>query len=333
MKKTLNNFLALLAFFFLVLSFSNSYGFIIVEPQDKILVERELITFVIKADDGSADSFSISGSNRPSNDLNIPIVKGRNFICKTIELKLGTNEIIVTSIKNGRIIESKTITIFNRSDLSSKFRVNPPDFKIDPFHLENRENVCRPCHQMDSSDKDLKPLKPQDSVCYPCHYKITEYKHVHGPAAKWACLACHENTSSPLKYITPKPEKPLCYKCHENEKDKWAPKKFVHGPVATGRCSICHNPHASNYDFWLKKSTWNLCVTCHVEMGTGKHTVAPFALFGKHPTKGVKDPLRPGKRLTCASCHSPHTSNTKDLLAVEFNINSKFKFCGRCHKM
>jgi predicted CXXCH cytochrome family protein len=313
-KKTSNIFLALLITFLTALSYGKSYGFTIVEPPDISLVEQEMITIVIiKSDEGSVDSFLISNSKNTSDNQNIPVVKGRNFICKIIDLKLGTNEIVVTSIKGGKSIESKKITIYNRSDLSKEFRVNPPEFKRNPFHLESRESVCRPCHPMDLSEKDIKPLKPQDSVCYPCHYKITEYKHVHGPAARWVCLACHEKTSSPAKYATQKPDKTICYTCHENEKNKWAPKKFVHGPVATGRCSICHNAHASNNDFWLKKSTWNLCVTCHTEMATGKHTVAPFALFGKHPTKGVKDPLRPGKRLTCASCHNPHTANTKDL--------------------
>lgn len=319
--------------FFVIFSSSTLYGFTIVEPQDNLLVEQQVLTLIINADDDSIDSFTVSNNNKTSSHQNIRTVKGHNFICNSIKLRSGPNEIVVTSIKNGTRLESKKLTIFSRSDLSKKYRVPPPEFKKNPFHVQNREAVCRPCHQMDVSEKDMNPPKPKDSSCYPCHYKITEYKHVHGPAAKWACLACHEKDSSPIKYITPIPEKPLCYKCHENEKNKWVSKKFVHGPVATGRCSICHDSHGSNYDFWLKKSTWYLCVTCHVEMGTGKHTVAPFALFGKHPTKGVKDPLRPGKRLTCASCHNPHTSNTKDLLAVEFNITSKFKFCGRCHKM
>ncbi|MCL4536836.1 MAG: cytochrome c3 family protein, partial [Nitrospirae bacterium] len=160
--------------------------------------------------------------------------------------------------------------------------------------------------------------------------KITEYGYVHGPAARWDCLSCHDKNSKPVKYVTQKPDRDLCFVCHKEQKEEWTPKKYWHGPTATGKCTICHNPHASNNPFWLRKPTWNLCVTCHEERGSGRHVIAGFVFGSTHPTKGRPDPIRPGKELSCASCHNPHASNSKSLFAND-GI-SPGSLCQMCHK-
>jgi len=183
---------------------------------------------------------------------------------------------------------------------------------------------------MKISEKDIKPQRPVDSMCYPCHKKITGYGYVHGPAATWNCLSCHDRNAKPVKYITQKPDRDLCFVCHKEKKEEWMPKKYWHGPTATGKCTICHNPHATNNISWLKKPSWDLCITCHEDRASGRHVVAGFVFGSSHPTKGRPDPLRPGKELSCASCHNPHAANSRALFAND--LISPGSLCQMCHK-
>lgn len=117
-----------------------------------------------------------------------------------------------------------------------------------------------------------------------------------------------------------------CLKCHAGIVGK----KFKHGPVDAGYCNLCHDPHASDNAAWLRKPTWDLCTTCHAEKGRGVHVVAGFVTGNSHPAKNHRDPARPGKRLSCASCHDPHSAETGDLLA--YNAKTRAELCSMCHK-
>lgn len=134
--------------------------------------------------------------------------------------------------------------------------------------------------------------------------------------------------------LTFDPEKPFkpgrtvketCEKCHMNVLA--GPVK--HGPAEAGQCVLCHDPHASNYSSWTRKQSWRLCTTCHAEKKTGVHLIAGFVHGVSHPTKEWPDPSRPGKRLACVSCHSPHSSQTKELLG--FDVRNKYEMCKYCH--
>ncbi|MBI3378338.1 MAG: hypothetical protein HY035_08070 [Nitrospirae bacterium] len=306
---------------------ANPDRFSVIRPVDYSMVEGELSPIVIKL---NGNIYAVTIARNKDEVFNIPDIRGKEYLCKTVKLNFGPNEIVVNAVENGRVVESKKIIVFYRSDISMEFRIAPPEFQKKPFHKENNEKACLSCHEMKTSGKDLKPQKPGDSVCYPCHKMITDYGYVHGPAARWDCLSCHEQNSKPVKYITRQPEKELCFVCHEEKKEEWTPKKYWHGPTATGNCSICHNPHASNNISRLKKPSWDLCVTCHEDRASGRHVIAGFVFGSTHPTKGRPDPLRPGKELSCASCHNPHASNSRSLFANdEISPNS---LCQMCHK-
>ena len=305
----------------------NPDSLLIVRPADYSVLEGELIPIVIKLN-GNIDTVTIARNKDKA--FNIAGIKGKEYLCKTVKLNFGPNEIVVSALENGRVVESRKVTVFYRADISKEFRLVPPEFQKKPFHKEDNEKACLSCHEMKTSGKDLNPQKPGDSVCYPCHKKITDYGYVHGPAARWDCLECHNQNSKPVKYITQQPERDLCFVCHKDKKEEWTPKKYWHGPTATGKCSICHNPHASNNISRLKKPSWDLCVTCHEDRASGRHVVAGFVFGPTHPTKGRPDPLRPGKELSCASCHNPHASNSRSLFANdEISPNS---LCRMCHK-
>lgn len=317
--------------FFALIITTFAYGspevFSIIMPVDYSIVEGELIPIVVKLS-SNADAIAIVRNNDEIfKETNI---KGKGYICKTAKLNFGPNEIIINALEGGKIVDSKKITVFYRSDISREFRITPPEFQRKPFHKEDNEKACVSCHEMKTSEKDIKPQSPVDSICYPCHKKITEYGYVHGPAATWNCLSCHDRSSGPVKYITRQPEKDLCFVCHKEKKEEWMPKKYWHGPTATGKCSICHNPHASDNISWLKKPSWNLCVTCHEDRASGRHVLAGYVFGSTHPTKGRPDPLRPGKELSCASCHNPHAANSRSLFAND--TLSPGSLCQMCHK-
>lgn len=308
-------------------SWSSTGKFSIIEPPDKTLFESELMALTVKVNSSEIDAIDIK---QDGTTVTIPVKKGSKFICKTLRLKYGPNEIVVSAKAKGEIAESKKIAVFYQSDVSKKHHTHPPVFQRRPFHQKNREGICRECHTMKLAEKYPKPIKPKDSICYQCHKEITAYKNVHGPAARWDCLTCHNKDSRPIKYTTPKPDRRLCFVCHKERKEVWTQKKYWHGPTATGKCTICHNPHASNNIFWLKKPIWNLCVTCHEDKASGRHVIAGFVYGSTHPTKGWPDPARPGRKLSCASCHNPHASNSRFLFAND--VLSPNSLCEMCHK-
>lgn len=301
----------------------------IIEPADRSVAEGELTAVSIKADDLGIDAIRIAVNGVAMSD--IPLEKGRNYYCATGTLSFGPNEIQVSAVKGGKVVESGKVTVFFRSDLSRTYGVSPAGFQKRPFHRKDREAACAACHRMDVAAADIRPQRPEDSLCYQCHSKITAaYSNVHGPAARWDCLACHERQSAPAKYEARTPSRDLCFVCHEEKRGEWAPKKYVHGPTATGKCTICHSPHASNNLSWLKKPSWELCTTCHEDRASGAHVIVGFG-SGSHPTRGKPDPTRYGKELSCASCHNPHASDSKSLFIND--QQDPYSLCKLCHKV
>ncbi|MDL2718420.1 MAG: cytochrome c3 family protein, partial [Acidobacteriota bacterium] len=65
-----------------------------------------------------------------------------------------------------------------------------------------------------------------------------------------------------------------------------------------------------------------LCFTCHEEEAYATHPVA------RHPTSGKDDVNRPGKELSCVSCHDPHQSKHKRLF---YKSDSTMAMCVECH--
>ena len=179
----------------------------------------------------------------------------------------------------------------------------------------------------------------QGSACVPCHAGITQNKVVHAPAYG-GCATCHSELDA-----TAVPHKSkgkvagglsadvpaLCTKCHER---KLFEGKFVHAPVAGALCLTCHDPHASDQVGLLKKEPATLCLDCHPDIKKTPHVVAGISGKG-HPLgdeakwKEATDPLRPGKKFYCASCHEPHRSDQPKLTRYGSGMSS----CQKCHKM
>lgn len=248
-------------------------AFTIVEPPANAQVRSRLVTVVVKRTDPGIDSILISTSAKKNKSISVSS-KGKDFFCKTILVNSGINDITVYALKSGNTVASKTLKIYCSTDISRDFSgKTPSEYRISPFHTAGREGACGGCHILKVNAKDNKPDSPSNSMCYPCHRRITEFKNVHGPAARWECLFCHSRASEQSKYGVDKPEKELCFTCHQSDMARWNSKKYMHGPTATGKCSICHNPHASHNPYWLKKRAVELCVACHTD------TLNPIGAF------------------------------------------------------
>jgi predicted CXXCH cytochrome family protein len=90
-------------------------------------------------------------------------------------------------------------------------------------------------------------------------------------------------------------------------------------------CTACHDPHATDYEFMLLQPINKLCLGCHPRTGafSAGHPVP------RHPVSGPVENLRPGKKLTCTSCHDPHGSSEPYML---FQSIQGARLCRECHE-
>ncbi len=328
----------------------------VLRPLDKSLVDEEYLTVVIERLDPKVREVRIQNGTKVI--ATIRTDRKRRTYCKTIPLHLGINHLRI-HIAEPDIQGAKEplIDIFVRSEVHEEADEAPPSYTKHYFHTSRNEKHCSKCHNMkpDNTVRLRRPLKnlehgaqsihvlddPARSHCYNCHKALVSRKNDHSPAVNMLCTICHTGESGEFntkyakksKYLMPDPIAERCFVCHTGLKKRWYTNKSQHGPLKTGRCDKCHNPHASNYAFFLRKPIYELCTTCHSEKAEGKHVLGSFVFnrnSGAHPLKGRPDPSRPGRNLTCSSCHNPHGSNGIYLLRT--NSTNTYSICQRCHK-
>jgi DmsE family decaheme c-type cytochrome len=155
--------------------------------------------------------------------------------------------------------------------------------------------------------------KAANATCLQCHDK--------GSQANWhmtahdrrnvTCTSCHSvhAAQSVRSLLQKKTDSETCYECHKSERAKTL--RTSHHPVREGKmgCASCHNAHDGSRPKLLRADSTNeLCYTCHTEKR------GPF-LFEHAPV-----------REDCATCHDPHGSNHKRLLAQKLP-----NLCWNCH--
>ena len=184
---------------------------------------------------------------------------------------------------------------------------------------EALEEGCTGCHNPHSSKNSKLLSSPAPELCYECHDKF-EGTLVHGPVSEGECLECHTpHSGSRAKLLIHDPPD-LCFTCHERETFKG---RIVHSPVTKGKCMSCHAAHAGKKSL-LPGSPNAVCHNCHADQANGKHVLAGFP-GGSHPVDGEDDPSNPGEKMSCLSCHFPHSSDFANLLIVR-------SVCSKCHK-
>lgn len=312
----------------------------IVNPPNEDINDEDIVSFVVEADNNFVDWIIISNKSNDSNESNetfdIKVNPTHTHYCKSIHLHLGENNISVSGYKNDILVKQEIRMIFLKSKVYKEYRYPPEKYSRNYFHNESGEKLCASCHDMSVNEvKDVAFVDVTKSNCYQCHSLVTAKQHGHAPAVNWLCTSCHSGKvgkfnkaeHNKTKYTVPDPIGPLCYSCHKKNRDKWDKRRFKHEPAESGRCNRCHNSHSSPNPFFTRKSAWELCTGCHKDKIAGMHIVKTFGR-AMHPTHDVKDPSRPGKNLSCVSCHNPHASESSSLL----QSRSAFSLCTRCHK-
>lgn len=310
------------------LSADETGGIVLVLPEDNTLIEDGMINIVIAVQ--NRDFFDTINITRNSvTVVTVPVDRGKKYVCRGISLDRGPNEIVVSALRDGKIVQTIKAEVFYRSDLFKDFRTAPAAFQKRRFHLAERETPCSPCHSMQVTEKDYKPAAPADSSCFSCHKKMAENRYVHGPIAKWNCLVCHDPGTQPAKYRTKEVAEHICFNCHKEEKEEWTTKKYFHGPTGKGKCTICHTTHSSENPFQLLLPTTELCLLCHSEIALTPHAISAFSQAG-HPYASRKEARSASGVLTCASCHNPHSADTEYLF--KYPTKSVFDLCKNCHE-
>lgn len=90
--------------------------------------------------------------------------------------------------------------------------------------------------------------------------------------------------------------------------------------IQTKECSACHISHNGGP---VKKPLTELCVQCHRErIEAGEHRVDIIPKYPVPPNL----PLTKDGRLTCITCHDPHS---KDFMMLRMET---IVLCNQCHK-
>jgi predicted CXXCH cytochrome family protein len=204
------------------------------------------------------------------------------------------------------------------------------------------------------ADEHPVPLeKNTDSAkCLECHDDKSKGPHVH-TAVSMGCTTCHEvkvvKDTTSVELIAAKEE--LCFTCHEKSKET-----ALHGPYGKGNCVLCHDPHVSEFDNQLRASGNALCQECHLERKTsGKvvlfktshefsetefQEIPKIALdptqtmghpMGMHKVAEAADPLHPGSKISCLTCHENHASAREKLVRSTEVNGKKMDVCDACH--
>ena len=112
---------------------------------------------------------------------------------------------------------------------------------------------------------------------------------------------------------------PRCWACHDRGPDGCAEchgwGQGSHGPVLARGCVGCHRAPD-----WAVPDPEGVCTGCH-QAYEGKHRRV------RHPLRGSRDPSRPGRALTCVSCHDPHEPRCLSCLGRP----ALRDWCRRCH--
>lgn len=189
-------------------------------------------------------------------------------------------------------------------------------------------SMCSNCHDPHASKAAEKLLKLSvDKLCVDCHgVKKFKKRYVHGPVSLGLCTSCHFPHDSENEKLLQASGAELCFMCHEKSGFEM---KNVHPPVKDGNCTACHDPHTARGRFQLDGPINSVCFGCHPGKGKEPHVLRGFG--GKeHPMKGVPDPKRAGRGLSCSSCHNPHSSESIRLF--RYDAEKVFDVCKNCHK-
>ena len=304
----------------------------IIYPADKTVVLRSNFLVIKGGAQPALEALIVEVNGVASDPLDISDEAYKTAFADMLilepEWSKGKNTISITGLVAGKPVATTKAEVFF-SPLEDPLSIIPAGYKPFVMHTAKKEALCAPCHNMQPSVAQLRGATGENNPCGSCHRRMLDQKFVHGPEGVFQCIDCHDGKDPAQRWQVTKAELALCGECHTDKINEIKKSAFVHGPVAMGNCTICHDPHASAEPAQLNAPTNLLCQGCHSTVKEGEHVVRA-SRGGGHPLSKVKDPLRPGRQLSCASCHNPHSGQSASLLIR--NLTGRFSLCQECHK-
>ncbi len=211
-------------------------------------------------------------------------------------------------------------------------------FKKKHIHpAASKGTTCVKCHKpVESGKHAFKPIATDKSaLCYTCHDEEDQTKKkLHKPVKGGACTKCHDPHQSDQAKLLKKAPPQLCFGCHDEDEFKG---KTAHGPAAEGKCLGCHQHHASENERLLVKKPPELCFGCHGAQLKDPQGRTLASIKGQFEDKQTVKHLPFGEG-QCNTCHLPHASATRRLLAKNYpdefyaiySIDS-YGLCFTCH--
>lgn len=228
------------------------------------------------------------------------------------------------------------------------------------------EMGCETCHQEPQEGKVVLQEGAGREMCLLCHSDVQEQLEqaqlTHFPLEMDSgCIACHSPHAATYSHLLKQGPVRTCLSCHTELAEARVAKANVHRPVYEQSCVICHQPHTGKHARLLRAEVNDLCLECHnkgftralqvrirgnvpmklfddtVAVSTAHLEGAPTIPLQKgqdkgHPSIGVSHPVSGkyplGDNMTCLTCHTPHTSVDRKLLATG---GTGISICSKCH--
>ena len=187
-------------------------------------------------------------------------------------------------------------------------------------HEPVKEGKCLSCHNAHQSAQPKLLSFPGRKLCMQCHAEVIEAglasTNYHAPIAE-DCGRCHAAHGGADERLLKARPAELCIECHSAVHLALSKDSHVHGAVGSGdSCLNCHAGHHGETPALLNASAKEVCLECHdkqvtrpdgsLVMDMGKRIAA---------AKFVHDPVAKGE---CTSCHQPHSSSNRSLLAHDY---------------
>ncbi|MDO8282742.1 MAG: cytochrome c3 family protein [Thermodesulfovibrionia bacterium] len=206
-------------------------------------------------------------------------------------------------------------------------------------HSAIRDGLCTGCHDPHSSKNKGLIKKDEKEMCLECHEDLKlqlERAYACRPFKKGECSACHNaHGSQEANLLIGEPGK-TCKKCHtlinckagnvsissvtrnmncischsghsSDEKGVLGP--YGHKMFISKECDKCHKPFSEGGKITTKLEGEKLCLSCHKE----DSLIIEADVHGKDSSN------------SCSMCHTPHSSNRKEMTVDEGIM------CTKCH--
>ncbi|PIQ89519.1 MAG: hypothetical protein COV72_02530 [Candidatus Omnitrophica bacterium CG11_big_fil_rev_8_21_14_0_20_42_13] len=221
-------------------------------------------------------------------------------------------------------------------------------------HYPYREGKCESCHAAEHKKFTAEAGKPclichdltsekiknshfsvnlSDVDCFSCHYTHSAEKKgllkesVHMPFSSGMCEMCHSVDGGKIKVKDM--TKKSCLACHGTLVSK--DDSVKHMGYEMQECVDCHNPHTSSHEKLLKSSVSENCFQCHDREQAKKHPYdvsVSSRILNNMLDKDKKIWLTYSNKISCTSCHLPHSARIPFLLRDSLDQG---ELCNHCH--